>query len=451
LNPITIFRGTSGLNTVDDPARIPMAKNAISDVAELVNMRVDSSGRPSKRVGQTLIEPGSFHSMYCDGWDCFVAKDRDADTAIYQVGNDGTLAGVMSGLTIGQRIAFKKYGAKTYYANGMQYGIIEDGVSKTWEPGEYHGPATDRSFSIPSGITHLEVHSGRVFASAGNVLWWSELFRFDLFDQARSLIQFHTDIRMIKSVPGGLYVSTAHNTYFLTGNKPSDFTMVKAASFPALEWSDAIEYVEGGDIGFDPGLCALWVSPEGAILGFPSGQILNLTKNKIIYPENFRTGFGGLMGYNFIHGAVNNLTIDTNLKNKASSQYLYFDANSIVKFNHGYWAAGDNGIYSLGAVDVTNTAYLLTATMDFGINNDKRLRYVYLSLESTGNLSLIINTEKVSSKTYTVPISGAGQQDIRIPISRELYGRFWTFKISGTCDFSIDEIKILPIVRNLKV
>ena len=303
MNPITIFRGTSGLNTVDDPARIPMAKNAISDVAELVNMRVESSGRPSKRVGQTLIESGSFHSMYCDGGDCFVAKDRDADTAIYQVGNDGTLAGIRSGLTIGQRIAFKQYGAKTYYANGMQYGIIEGGVSKTWEPGEYHGPATDRSFSIPSGITHLEAHSGRMFVSIGNVLWWSELFRFDIFDQARSLIQFHTDIRMVKSVASGLYVSTEHNTYFLTGNKPSEFTMVKVASFPAVEWSESIESVDGGDIGFDPGLCALWVSPEGAILGLPSGQILNLTKTKIIYPESVRTGFGCLMGYNFIHGS----------------------------------------------------------------------------------------------------------------------------------------------------
>ena len=451
MNPITIFRGTSGLNTVDDPARIPMAKNAISDVAELVNMRVDSSWRPSKRVGQTLIESGVFHSLYCDGGDCLVAKDRDADTAIYQVGNDGTLAGIRSGLDLGRRIAFKQYGEKTYYANGMQTGIVEDGVSNAWETGEYHGPATDRSFSIPTGITHLEIHSGRMFASTGNVLWWSELFRFDLFDQARSLIQFHTDIRIVKSVAGGMYVSTEHNTYFLTGNKPSEFTMVKVASFPAVEWSDAIEYVDGGDIGFDPGRCALWVSIEGAILGLPSGQILNLTKHKIIYPENVRTGFGCLMGYNFIHGAVNNFTIDTNLKNKASSQYINFDANSIVKFSHGYLSSGDNGLYSLDAVDVTNEAYLLTATMDFGINNDKRIRYVYLSLESTGNLSLIINTEKVLAKTYAVTISGTGQQDIRIPISRELYGRFWTFKISGTCDFSIDEIKILPILRNLKI
>ena len=142
------------------------------------------------------------------------------------------------------------------------------------------------------------------------------------------------------------------------------------------------------------------------------------------------------------------MILDTNLKNRATGQYLNFDVNSICKFNQAYWAAGSDGFYKLVEADTTKEAYFVTATMDFGINNDKRLRYVYLSIESTGNLSLIINTEKVSAKTYSVNISGYGQQDIRIPISRELYGRFWTFKISGTCDFSIDEIKVLPIVRN---
>lgn len=143
------------------------------------------------------------------------------------------------------------------------------------------------------------------------------------------------------------------------------------------------------------------------------------------------------------------MILDTNLKNKATGQYLNFDVNSICKFNQAYWAAGSNGFYQLVGADTAKEAYFVTATMDFGSNNDKRLRYVYLSLESTGNLSLSINTEKVSAQTYDVNISGSGQQDIRIPIKRTLHGRFWTFKILGTCDFSIDEIKVLPIGRNL--
>ena len=141
------------------------------------------------------------------------------------------------------------------------------------------------------------------------------------------------------------------------------------------------------------------------------------------------------------------MILDTNLKNKATGQYQQFDINSMAKFASKYWAAGPGGLYQLNSVDTTNAGYFITATMDFGINNDKRLRYVYLSLESTNNLTLMINTEKVSAIAFTVTISGTGQQDVRIPIPRSLYGRFWTFKLSGTCDFSIDEIKVLPIIR----
>lgn len=144
------------------------------------------------------------------------------------------------------------------------------------------------------------------------------------------------------------------------------------------------------------------------------------------------------------------MILDTNLKNRATGQYLNFDVNAIVKFDGKYWASGDGGFYLLEDIDTMKEAYFLTGTMDFGINNDKRLRYVYLSLESTDNLSLTINTEKVAAITFPVTIAGTGQQDVRVSITRNLYGRFWTFKVSGTCDFSIDEIRVLPIIRALK-
>ena len=289
-DPIVIFNGTTGLNTVNDPARLPDG-----DVAEIVNMRIDQSGRPSKRVGQTLLEDGSFHSLYDSKYECFVAKDRDNDTAIYQISNDGTLTGIRSGLTYQAKICFKAYGNKVYYCNGSEQGYLFEGSSNIWSVGDYFGPSTDRSFTVPDRLNHLEIHSGRMYSSVGSVLYWSEPFRFDLFDQVRNFISFHSNIRMVLSVAGGLFISTEWNTYFLTGNDPTKFTLVKIASFPALEWSACNEMVDGADIGFDPGLCGLWNSVEGAILGFPSGQILNLTKEKIIYPEDVTFGFSGLM------------------------------------------------------------------------------------------------------------------------------------------------------------
>jgi len=149
------------------------------------------------------------------------------------------------------------------------------------------------------------------------------------------------------------------------------------------------------------------------------------------------------------------LIIDTNVRAaNASTQYMGHPINSIAKFNRTHLTASDNGLYEhTGDLDDTDAidAHFVTAIMDFGVNNDKRLRYVYLSLESSGNLNLIINTEKVSAITYVVPIDTTiGQQDVRITVSRALHGRFWTFQINNAidgADFSIDEIKVLPIAR----
>lgn len=145
------------------------------------------------------------------------------------------------------------------------------------------------------------------------------------------------------------------------------------------------------------------------------------------------------------------LILNSNLKvGSATTQYNGININSMVKAYGKYFAATPNGLYLMGDTSEDVDAYFITATMDFGISNDKRIRYVYLSLESDGNLQLDIHTEKVTTKSYLIEISQSGQQDVRIPISRNLYGRFWTFKVSNipsSADFSIDEIKVLPIIR----
>lgn len=299
MNPITIFRGTSGLNTVADHARIPTTKSGINDVAEAVNITIDQYGRPSRRKGWSRLGAGNYHSVFCDGGDCFVASGG----AIFKVNSDHSLTGIRSGMTEGAGISWKQTGDKTYYANGFERGYIENGVSYVWKAGEYHGPATNKRFTVPNEIKHLEEYSGRMFASANNVLWWSEPFRYDLFDLTRSFVQFSDKIRMIKSVDNGLFVGTDKNIYFLSGSVPSEFQLRVLSGFPAIEGSCSTDYVEGSDIGFqESGLCAVWASIEGAIIGAPSGQIKNLNKGKVIYPEQVSKGFGCMVGYHFIHG-----------------------------------------------------------------------------------------------------------------------------------------------------
>lgn len=151
--------------------------------------------------------------------------------------------------------------------------------------------------------------------------------------------------------------------------------------------------------------------------------------------------------------------LDTNLAfNGATTQYSGININSMCKYaDQEFLSAGPGGLYLFGGdVDETDTqisARLVTATMDFGINADKHVRYILFSLEATGDLDLDIFSERVATQTYTIPVnSSRGQQDIRVYISRSMFGRFWTFTVSNRttgADFSIDEIKIMPVVRTL--
>ncbi len=297
--PITIFSGATGLNIVEDPVRIPQQKNGLSDLQVAVNVSIDQSLRVNSRRGVSRLQTGAFHSLFCDGGDCFVVKGD----SLFQVGTDGSLRGVRSGLTEGVRMAFAQVGDRTYYVNGYEKGFLEGGVSHVWQKGEYNGPETNRVFDGPIPGHHLAEFSGRMFVSQENVIWWSEPFHFGLFNKAESFVQFHSRVRMMKPVDAGMFISTERRTYYVEGVNPKGWQARQVAGFPAVEWSDAIEYVNAADLGFEmSGLCPVWASPEGAILGLPTGQIFNLNKKKVIYPENARTGFGCMVGLNFIHG-----------------------------------------------------------------------------------------------------------------------------------------------------
>lgn len=144
------------------------------------------------------------------------------------------------------------------------------------------------------------------------------------------------------------------------------------------------------------------------------------------------------------------ITLDTNLKAKsATTQYLGFDYNSMVKFGGKFFCASESGLFEVsGSTDnsVAITGYFEPATTDFGISNIKKLRCIYLSYEAVSTLTLTVSTELGFSEVIAVPAAVAGQNAKKIPVSRSVRGRFFTFQIKSVDDFSIDEIKVLPII-----
>jgi len=141
-----------------------------------------------------------------------------------------------------------------------------------------------------------------MYISKDNVLWYSQYLAIDWYDMARNYITFDSHIRMIKPVNDGLYVSDSKAIYFLSGPTAPEFKKEKITTYPALEWSDAVDYVDGKnipDLGFS-GPCAWWVTTEGAMVGSPEGNVQNVNEEKIVYPKATK-GASLVRGLNLIH------------------------------------------------------------------------------------------------------------------------------------------------------
>jgi hypothetical protein len=125
----------------------------------------------------------------------------------------------------------------------------------------------------------------------------------------------------------------------------------------------------------------------------------------------------------------------------------------MVKFNNSYLGANNLGLFELTG-DTDNTEKILAelelVMTDMGIKNPKRLRYFYIGFETTDDLLLTVTVNESTVKTYTIKANKSNQQRTRVPIGRDIYGRYWSFHISNPTGrhFAIDSMDVLPIIRN---
>lgn len=147
------------------------------------------------------------------------------------------------------------------------------------------------------------------------------------------------------------------------------------------------------------------------------------------------------------------ITLSTNLKREAATtQFLNFKFESMVKMGSKFLCAGESGLFEhVGETDNGSaiTGYFEPATTDFGISSEKKLRCLYIGYEASDALTLTVSTELGFSQTVSIPAAEAGQKARKVPISRSVRGRYWTFQVKGEgVDFSVDHISVLPIVRS---
>lgn len=282
--PVKIFQATTGLNTKLDPAKIFSSEEGIKDLAVAADVDISDTGRLSRRKGYTKQVPGSYHSLFCHNDIALVVSDANLCVLHF----DFTLT-VIATVTGNAKMSYAQVNGDIYYCNGYEKGIVSGGVAIPWEKGDYIGPDTDRLFDDPPIGTHVESFNGRMYVAQAGVLWFSEPYAFGAFNLEDNLFWFDSDIKMVRAVADGLYVSTSNEIYFLSGIDTEQPLQVKVADYPVIAHSESwfsgqlAEYPDGSiSITQAAGHRALiWMSNLGVCFGGPGGQFKNLTWEKI--------------------------------------------------------------------------------------------------------------------------------------------------------------------------
>ena len=143
--------------------------------------------------------------------------------------------------------------------------VYSDGASATY----------DVLAPLPGGRI-LGHHFGRLLSVTGKYLFHSLPWAFGLYRPAYDYIPAPENITLIASTPGGLFIATDKETYWLAGADLTATTMTRVAPYGAVE----------GSLSRSPDDNSLmWFTQNGPVRAAPDGSLTLLQDKAIAFPS----------------------------------------------------------------------------------------------------------------------------------------------------------------------
>jgi len=270
-----------GIDNTSDPVQLQLQKNGIY-LRELLNIDIDDEGmiHRKKGYGESPVVAGSaIHSFWSDGKTALFVDG----TTFKRLNKDLTATTLISGVNPNDRMSYVSVNGTVYFGNNSIVGFVFEGLS-------YPFPEPRQTYKTRMvGGQILEYYNGRLYAANGANLFYSDATLLGQMDRRKNAKALPGRITMVRAVADGMYVSADDKTYFIGGDDPSQFKLVKVLDLGAIEGSAVT--VDGDDIGRGAsGKAVYWMTSCGPYKGFPGGVAIERQEGRFKIDDSIDAG-----------------------------------------------------------------------------------------------------------------------------------------------------------------
>lgn len=302
----------------------------------------------------------------------------------------------------------------------------------------------------------IAYYKGHMFVAAGDVLYPSEPYSYELFD-LRKFIQLDGEITLLAPLEDrsggdstGFFVGTSASCGILAGGGPDVFQYIPKADFGAV--AGAATFVDGNlyaDGAIGSRMLPMWLSTRGICVGMPGLEVLNLTRSGYGFPVGARGAALFVPEENrFIAVSDGGPGITMNAEVQALTTFSGFNYNSMTRFDTRSFGANANGVFELtGDTDdgAQIDAQVSFGVTDFGSNFMKGLDRMYVGLRSATPMNVEVKLEDKTAYQYVLDAHPDERMDSqRVKTGKGLEGRYWQFTLRNTLggDFQLDVVDV---------
>lgn len=294
---------------------------------------------------------------------------------------------------------------------------------------------------------------GRMFVASGDVLYPSQPFAYELFDQ-RDYIQLDAPITMLAVVDdvssSGLFIGTAKSTGVLVGDAPEDFKYAQRLDYGVVQ--GALAYVEGslfmeGSAGARQ--LPMWLSSAGICVGMPSMDITNITRERYAFPAAATLGAAMYdpVSNQFVATTGNGNAIAMQTQTLTLTTFSSYDYGAFARAYGRNLAGSANGLFELVGDTDAGTPVIATvelATTDFGTSMLKAIDRLYVGYECAAPMNLEVTVDGGTSADYALPANQRDMDTQRVKTGRGLSGRYWGFTLTNPdgAAFALDTVDV---------